>query len=564
MPGISRLTSSRAGVDPDARAAARIAGLAAAVIASLALLPAGASAEVRTAALDYGKAERVKTMPISRQAWSDPRSVMSLPPQRVGELIAGDRIEAAGDFEVTICLEPDPRHPGGGQPCIGRMYGYNPKIRAKLVLAPSEGATGPGQTLAISKTVGLECRQDHPVRNHHCVVSVPWSGIRIGDPADLPCGPGRCHINVVATAYHGQAGNGEQVVIGSSDDNKRIHQGLAMLSSARFRPAEDEPSKTWRGGPATKKLPVRSESQGPARKVIYSAKVSRLKAGDQLVVDARARTSIGHLPYNVFQRTEVVFAKTKSSTKPFGKVSDSTARVSSSSGFNCTQGPSGHSDVCTIQKGGVFTVKKKAKGPFYVNVVAGAHAIGIKPRTDKWRPGDAAKVQRAGGYVEVERYRGSCSTCPTGWTGFGPNNAPTGKPGVLVKQLAQFGIVQGAYNCSGRPDKSYRCKWRSAGRFGEGPKYRCESKATLSKSGRAFNVKVCKDQLASQLWHELLNQSQPIKPTFTGVCKELKSGDYRCKWFGELQRGANAGRGCKGFGVYKLPQHSWVIDPCRP
>lgn len=545
-----------------------LAALATMLAAGLGLLTAGsASGAVRTAANDYGKAERAKTLPISKRAWQEPRSVMSLGPERVGELLAGDRIEAAGDFEVTVCLKPNPRHPGDGQPCVGDIYAYNPTIRAKLVLAPSEGATAPGQTKPISKTYSLTCHQNHPVRNHHCVISIPWSGIRVGEPSTLPCDQGSCHINVVATASHPSAGSGEKVVIGSSDDRKRIHQGLAQLSSVRHRPGESRPSKTWRGGRASKRLPVVSKGQKIKRKVIYSAKVSRLKAGDQLVVDARARTAIGHLPYNAFQRTEVVFAKTKNSTTAFGKPLDTTARVTSSSGFNCTRKRSGHSNVCEIRKGGVLSVKKNVKGPLYVNIVAGQHAIGTTPQTDRWRQGHTAKVPRSGGYVRVERYRGSsaCKTCATGWTRFSAQDRPQrGKPAKLVEQLAPFGIRDGDYNCAGRNGGGYVCKWRAEGRFGASPRYRCETRAKWSKKRKRFRLKVCKDALASQLWHELLTREDPVEPNFTGACKERSGGSFRCKWYGEGIRGAIAGRYCKGFGVYDRSHHRWKIDACRP
>lgn len=539
----------------------------AAVLALAAPAATEARGAVRTAALDYGKAERVKTLPITSRPWQETRSVMSLPPQRVGELISGDKIEAGGEAEFTICLKPNPRHPGSGQPCVGEMYGYNPTIKAKLVLAQSESSTADVQTKPLSKTKSLTCRQDHPVRNHHCVVSIPFSSIRIPDAESLPCEGGRCHINMIVSAHHPGAGSNEKVVVGSSDDNKRIHQGLAQLSSLRHRPgARSKPSKTFRGGRSRKKLRVVSKDSKIKRQVIYSAKVSRLKRGDQLVVDAQAQTKIGHLPYNVFHRTEVVLAKNRRSTKPFGKVLEGTARISASNGLNCTKGKSAHSSPCKILKTGVMSVKKKAKGPFYVNVVAGAHAIGTTPQVRKWRKSHRAKVSKGGGYVRVHRYKGSsaCKTCSTGKTKWGPNNKPSsGKPKQLVKQLGRFGIDRGTYDCGNRSDGSYVCNWTSEGRFGDGPRYRCDSKAFYRKKSGRFDIKVCKDQLASQLWHFLVNRpGDPVDPTFTGVCNEVDKG-YRCKWFGDKASGPKAGRGCKGFGLYRLPEHSWAIDTCK-
>lgn len=542
-----------------------VALLALAVLA-LAVTAAGANAEVRTAQTAHGKAEQIELLPISKQAWQDPRSIMSLPPEKVGQLIAGDRIEAAGEAEITTCLKPDPDHPGTGQPCIGDIYGYNPTIKAKLVVAEDATAAAEGRTKAISKTETLQCRQDHPVRNHHCVVSIPFSGIRVADPASLPCDNGNCHVSMLVSVYHPDAKEGEKVVVGSSDDNKRINQGLAQLSTIRYRPGnKTKPQKTWRGGRATQKMSIGSRNGGIKRQVIYSAKVSKLKKGDQLVVDAKARVGIKNLPYNVFIRTEVVFAKRKGSTKAYGKPLDTTARVSASNGRNCTQKKSAHSDVCEFRKTGVISVRKNAKGPFYVNIVAGGSAMGTAPQYNKWRSGDKAKIPKSGGYVKVMRYSGSntCKTCSTGRNSFGPNNKPGGKPGQLVKQLNQFGINSGSYECAGQSDGDYVCKWRAEGKFGDGPKYKCESRADFNKKTGRFNIKVCKEQLASQLWHFLINRPDKVKPTFTGVCEETPGGDYKCKWFGDKATGPNADKGCKGFGVYRLPEHTWNIDPCN-
>jgi hypothetical protein len=534
--------------------------------AALAAIAAPADAGVRTASTVDGKAERVKTLPISKRPWAEARSIMSVGPEGAGELIAGDRLEAAGDFEISVCLKPNPRHPGNGHPCVGDIYSYNPTIRAKLVLAPSESATASAATEQIGRTQSLTCTQNLPARNHHCVVSVPWSGFKIKDPASLPCRAADCHINMVVSAFHPSAGSGEKVVVGSSDDKKRIQQGLAKLNVVRHRPGKGRPSKVWRGGRATKKVPIVREGGDIKRTVIYSAKVSRLKPGDQLVVDARARVGITHLPYNVFQRTEVVFANTKHSTKASGKVLGTTGRASASNGINCTQGGSAHARICDLRKSGVLSVSKKAKGPFYVNLVVGQQAIGIDSQTAKWRASHRGRVKKTG-YVRVERYSGSsvCKTCSTGWTRFSAKDRPSsGKVVTLLNQLAPFGITSGSYNCTGRSDGNYVCKWRSEGRFGKSPKYKCETRATMRKGNKRFNLKVCKDALGAQLWNELFSTPTPVVPSFTGSCNEQKNGDFKCNWFGDAATGPKAGGGCKGHGVYDRGKHRWKIDSCRP
>jgi hypothetical protein len=312
---------------------------------------------------------------------------------------------------------------------------------------------------------------------------------------------------------------------------------------------------------------VKGPNQGPKKTVVYSAKVSRLKAGDQLVVDALPKPSIGHLSYNVFQRTEVIIAKNRRSTKPFGKVAESNPRISAENGHNCTQGNSAHSRVCSLRKTGVLSIGKNAKGPFYVNVVVGQHAIGTSTSTRKWSKKHRSKIKK-GGYVKVMRYRGAgtCSTCATGWTKFSKANKPSsGRPAKLVRQLEPFGITNGAYNCGGRGNGDYVCKWRAQGRFGDSPKYSCETRTKWNPKRKRFNLDVCRSALGAQLWNELLllEQMLPIKPNFAGACEERNSGDFRCKWFADVISGPFEGRGCKGFGTYKLPEHRWVLDRCR-
>jgi hypothetical protein len=540
------------------------AGVALASIAS-GLIAADAAGSARSSATKHIGGERVKTVPIGKSPWSEARSVLSINPSRLGALAAGDRIKATGEQELTICLKPNPNHPGDGQPCVGKMYDFNPTLKARLVLAPSASSATGSNTLTVSKTVSLTCHQNHPVRNHHCVVSVPWSGFQVTDPGNLPCPANACYLNMVVSAHHPQAGSDHKVVVGSSDDNGRIHQSLGKLSAVRLRPGKSKPRTAWRGGRATKKLPVVRKGGDLKKKVIYSAKIKKLKPGDQLVVDARARTAIGHLPYNVFQRTEVVLAKSRKSIKPFGKVTDSTARVSASNGFNCTQGKSGHSNVCTIRKGGVLSVNKRAKGPFFVNLVAGQSAIGTAPTYNRWRPGHASKIPRHGGFVKVRRYsgNGSCRTCETGWTPFRAANPPKGKVGNLVKQLAKFKIFQGRYNCKWRRHPAeYVCKWTASGRVGDSRRYECSSKAWYRKGTKGFKVKVCKDQLGAQLWNRLVNAKDPVAPSYTGACDEKEGHRFKCKWFGEGVRGDLAGHYCKGYGHYDAREHSWRVDPC--
>lgn len=525
-------------------------------------LSADAGASVRTSATPHANPELLKTIPIAKRPFDSPRSVLSIPPNKLGALADGDTISGMGEAEITICLKADPSVPGDGQPCVGNIYDYNPVLKARLVLAGGKRDGNPAGTLPISRTKTLTCHQNHPVRNHHCVIAVPWSSWKV-DTSKLPCRPAACHMNMVVSAHHPASRSGELVVVGSSDDNRRIHQGLGKLSAVRHRGSSR--AKRWRGGRVTKKAPVVSRRASIDKRVIYSARVSNLRAGDQLVVDAQARIGIGHLPYNVFQRSEVVLAKSKHSIKQFGKIADSTARISASNGLNCTQGRSGHSDTCTIRKGGILSVKKRARGPLYVNFVVGQHAIGVGYQ--KWRSGDSSKIGKRGGFVRVSRYhgQGSCQTCPTGWVSFSADRQPSSaRPAKLVKQITAFGITEGRYNCKGRRGgpSSYICNWEASGRVGSSPRYECTIKAWWRAKHKRFDMPGCKDFIGAKLWDRLGRLPIPVAPTFAGACKPLASGNYRCRWYGHGAVGALLGKYCKGEATYFVRTHAWSIDRC--
>lgn len=536
-----------------------------AVLALLAAAPADSPASVRTAATEHLKGELVKTIPISQNPWGAARSAFSIGPSKLGELRAGDRLEAFGEVELTICLKPAPGHPG--QPCVGNVYGYNPTLEAKVVLGPEDSSSGAG-TMQIGKSSKLVCRQDHPVRNRHCVLDLPWSGTQIADPSQLPCEPSKCFLNLVVSAHHPDARAGELAVVGSSDDQKRIHQGRGKLSMARYR-GSDKPDAVWRTGKIhTRKIPVGSKAGSVNKRVIHSLRIGKVKAGDQLVVDAKSRSRIGHLPYNVFQRSELVLTSGPNSITQAGKIVDSTARISASNGFNCTLKRSAHPDPCTTRKGGVLSIGKSSSGPWFVNLVVRQNAIGTSKTYRKWRSGHASKT-RKGGFIKVERYSGgtgTCKTCATGWTEFGPNLPVPGdsRQAKLVSQINGWGIDRGRYNCKGRTKgPSYVCKWEASGRFGDSPRYECKSKGFWR--GDRFEIKPCKDAIGAQLWDQIVRKG--MEPTFAGSCKELGGGDFRCKWFAKGDLPSPLGESyryfCKAEAVYRHGAKRWDVDRCK-
>src|SRR5688572_16054587 len=129
--------------DRGTRGTASIAAGAALVAAALALLMAttgstslrgGFTGSARVAAVNK-TAELIKVLPVGKSAGDKKQVVMSMPAWKLGDLQNGDRLEATTEFEVTICLKPDPGWPGF--PCVGTVYGYSPTIAAQIVIGPS-------------------------------------------------------------------------------------------------------------------------------------------------------------------------------------------------------------------------------------------------------------------------------------------------------------------------------------------------------------------------------------------------------------------------------------------
>jgi hypothetical protein len=527
--------------------------------------PARAGAEqVRTATNEFRKGDRVKTVPIGRNAWQQARSIVSLSPREVGALAPGRRLEVSADAEVTVCTKATGGH--GGTPCVGRTYDYDPYLKMKVVAGPSPGSTGGSNTVDLTGTKSLTCSQHQPNRNRHCVLGIPWTGISIPAGDRLPCAPGNCYVNLVLSADRSSAQDGDVVVVGSSDDNRRIHQGRSQLSSVLFT-GSDRPGRTYRRGkPFKRKLEVGPDDSAGNPQVAYSLPLGGLRAGDQLVVEGRAVTGIGSLRYNVTQRASLIFTNKPGSVKPNGKIIETNPRLSADNGYGCTHGPSAHRNPCTVVKNGIVSVRKSSRKPWFINFVVSQEASDVAPKANRWRPSDRVSISGAG-YLTAWKFRGvsSCADCAVGGVGgfsFSPERMPASKLFLrLVKGLAAFGITEGRYSCEGRskgPDKLV-CKWHSEGTFGQSRKYVCDSKAYLSRKNN-WSIKVCKDAIGAQLWHLL--QQRGIDPTYAGACKQKGKHAYRCKWFAKGERSSGP-YFCRGYGRYSAKSHRWDIDPCR-
>jgi hypothetical protein len=356
-------------------------------------------------ALSGFNAERIKKAPIAKRSGGKVRVAMSLPPSDVGQINDGDAVWAGSEIEISVtCLERIPQ-------CVGRSYHYTPHVKARLVLAPSADAKSPRNTVPLGGK-RMRCAQDLPNRNHHCVLAV--EGARLVRENDaLPCD--RCYVNLLIDAFHRSARKGHVIVIGA-DGDRGIEQDKGMVHSAVFDPGPPPavpPIVSNR--PSAKRVAVGGSGNGP-KKVIYSRRLNELRAGEQLIVTAKAVQKIGHLPYNVLMQSQLLLSEKSGSTGHIGvpiKVASLKGRISAQNGFNCTQGRSGHANPCVIRKVAAFKITRDARakpergeGPFvplFVNLVVQNREIVAGGRS-RHRAGDHTKIARKAGFIKVRRY----------------------------------------------------------------------------------------------------------------------------------------------------------------
>lgn len=518
-----------------------------------------ANAEVRTAMNPSRSGDLVKTIPISKQPWQETRSVMSIGPNQLGSLSPGEVVEAASDMELTICIRPNPLHPGEGQPCVGNYYDFDPNVKVKLVIADSQTQTSPTRTIDISPTLDYTCTEQPGHRTRHCVQPVPWSQKTVDQSVIDLCG-GSCHVNLLVSVYDRKAGNGQMVVVGSSDDNKRIKQGRSQLSAAvHSSEAEARSPKTMTTKSLVTKRPkvvAKGANHKPA--VIYSQKITGARAGDQYLVEARPVLKNNGLPYPTHASYTTVISTTKKGTNHNNKIAERIGPVSVDNGFTCTQNSSGHKSPCGSVKTGV--VSTDSSKSFYINLVVGQEARGIAPQYRKWKPSDRTKMLKKG-FMRVRKYEGtmSCETCALtrGFSSYSPTKQPS-DPRIkkLVSDLSEFGLTEGAYSCTlRRAAPRLVCDWKSSGSFGQGASYDCQMRAFY---GGSWDIKPCKEAIGAQLW-ALLGQRGDT-PLSAGTCDEISGNRLKCNW----SANHTTPLWCKGDAIYDLDKHTWKIDPCLP
>jgi hypothetical protein len=321
----------------------------------------------------------------------------------VGELEDGDRLEGTAEVEVSVCLKNNPLHPGPGHRCVGKTYGYNPRVRAQLVLGPTGSSSGAGSTVAVSGAEGQKCTQRQPHRNHHCVLVINDGRLKIDDAQALPCNPNDCHLNLVLSASNRGAKPGHKLVVGAdSAGSGKVVGDKGGLNVARFRPGTLKKENPIEGQRKRARLKITPDIGHDQKKVLFSAPIRNPRAGEQFIVDGAAFAKISHLNYSVFMGSTMVLGENASSTRNSAPVNAtrSKGRITRGNGFNCTQGPSGHRSPCVARKVGVIEFLENVNRTLYVNLISGMAAQFPEQRH---RPGDKAKILKKG-YLRVYRF----------------------------------------------------------------------------------------------------------------------------------------------------------------
>ena len=307
--------------------------------------------------------ETRETIPITRHSGARKRVVISMPPKRVPDLAAGDRLKLTAELQVTVDCHRQ------AQSCAGRPYHYNPKVGSRLVIADGAHATGDGHVLSVSSRHTQVCR-GKPLRQrqHHCVLVFTGSFQHI-DPARLPCAPGSCFLNYVLDAHSRHARRGDRLVIGANRPGGRIVQDRARLNAIRLRPESLHPTSVE----TSHRRRHRRVRLNEAHTVVVSRKLERLRRGEQLDVLARWRANIRGLPFGVRATSHVILARRPNSTRTSPRVRRMATyhgQIGEANGSNCVQ----ILNPCPYSKVGILRMRRNAVNrrgnpiPLYVNL----------------------------------------------------------------------------------------------------------------------------------------------------------------------------------------------------
>jgi hypothetical protein len=350
--------------------------------------------------------ELVQSIPITRSPKENQTVAMSIPPEKLPDLLAGDELRVNAEIQPsTTCVER-------GSRCVGRRYRINPFMRARLVLADAADPAASAIELAPGESV--RCTQRRPNRNHHCPLVFRSASLEISNLGALPCPPDACYVNLLLSADHPKAKPGNRIVLGGDRPSGKVAQDKGRISAITVRngatpptTAVDQVIRPRRG------LPLHPRKEGSRKRVIHSIQVPQLGAGDILQATATYRAAQpkgrkgsggkrrrGRHAYNAFIASDLILADGPSSTTPTKAVRTTGLRgeLAEGNGFNCTQRSSGFRRPCFVEKAGAVKINNQQQGEVvvYLNLVARS-----KPLLKNARRKDKVKLRLEGGLRAV-------------------------------------------------------------------------------------------------------------------------------------------------------------------
>ena len=333
--------------------------------------------------------ERIERLEINRNRSRPGEVLISLAPEQLPSLAAGDRLELSAEVQFTVdCHKQSSR-------CLGNAYDYNPDIDVQMVLGTGPDDAGGRDAVPVGGSQREDCMQKPPNREHHCVAAFKRTMSQI--PADAPCLLEGCYVNLVAVAHNRNARSGEFLAVGGIRPNGSVPQDRARLNVVRYHPAGYlEPERQRITKPANRKLPLTQR-----RTVVYSVPLPDLVAGEQLAVEATANVDISHLPYNVIVSSQLILTDSPDATdRGLAKeITTGRGEFDEGNGFNCTL----NLRFCTIRKVGVMRMKKDAVRAGRPVTLYATLVTNAGPKHLEAKSKDRVRVRGDGG-LQVERF----------------------------------------------------------------------------------------------------------------------------------------------------------------
>ena len=338
-------------------------------------------------------AELVQFLPVGRSRSDAPRRVvMRLGPGDLPALRTGDRLITPAEVQVTTRCDVGQNAPG---------CGYNPNIAAQLILTGRRDDTSPdgAGSVALSEVQTTTCTK----AEHHCriVVRPAQANHVLGGRYDLPCvRDDSCNVSLVMWAWHGSARSGgrDRVIVGENEGNFLDWEARGQAD----RGADTDKGRLMvvreRGIVQSMRERRRSSGSGGLRVptnassvLVYSHRIGRLRAGEQVVVEAKVVTAVDS---RARFSTLMLLSRDRNDTNGDRLVQDRTypSAITEHNGINCTPGTS----PCTTHRVAVFRVSRDIDAPVYVNLIARSAVPG----------GGSTRVvvRRGDGFVRTTRY----------------------------------------------------------------------------------------------------------------------------------------------------------------